>query len=386
MIHTIKFLNDLGVNQPRERCLSLLSERYGIKVSHNEDYPDLYCLNYDQINSPKLDPITRECRSFVIEAVYDKEVTDEVSFRSVSRSFDRFYNLTEDPDQEVDISTLTLHEKLDGSLVSVFHYEGEWIYRTKSMIMPEEDRKVNGGDLSWKELIEETCMGMFRGEDEPFKNLTFIFEVVSPDNRVVTKYKGRMAYMLAARGNMTGEYIVSDEHQRESLLLDIAEYNISMPKTYSFSSLEQCQEVVNELPNLEEGYVGYNSLGVPVVKIKSPAYLAAHRLKGESVLSGKRIMDMLFIGEEDEYLAIFPEDVEKFLPYQEAYACVSESFELWWGLYREIEDKKEYALRVKRFSISSLLFTKKKNKELSFQECFDRLSITSKYTMVESYL
>jgi hypothetical protein len=386
MIHTIKFLNDLGVNQPRERCLSLLSERYGIKVSHNEDYPDLYCLNYDQINSPKLHPITKECRSFVIEAVYDKEVTDEVSFRSVSRSFDRFYNLTEDPDQEVDISNLTLHEKLDGSLVSVFHYEGKWIYRTKAMIMPEGDRKVNGGDLSWKELIEETCMGMFRGEDEPFKNLTFIFEVVSPENRVVTKYKGRMAYMLAARGNITGEYIVSDEHQRESLLLDIAEYNISMPKTYSFSSLEQCQEVVNELPNLEEGYVGYNSLGVPVVKIKSPAYLAAHRLKGESVLSGKRIMDMLFIGEEDEYLAIFPEDAEKFLPYQEAYACVSESFDLWWGLYCEIEDKKEYALRVKRFSIASILFTKRNNKDFCFQECFDRLSVTYKYKMVQSYL
>lgn len=383
MIHTIEFLNTLGINQPRERCLRLLSERYGIKVSHNEAYPDLYCLNYDQINSPKLHPITKECRSFVISAI---DFNSTVTFRSESRSFDRFYNLTEDPDQEVNIDELTLHQKLDGSLVSVFHYEGEWLYRTKSMIMPDEDRKVNGGDLSWKELIEETCMGMFRSEDEPFKNLTFIFEVVSPENRVVTKYKGRMAYMLAARGNVTGDYVISNEQERESLLFDISEYNISMPKTYYFSSLEQCQEAVNELPNLEEGYVAYNSLGAPVVKIKSPAYLAAHRLRGELVLSGKRIMDMLFIGEEDEYLAIFPEDVEKFLPYQEAYKCVFEAFWFWWSDSCAIEDQKEYALKIKYMPIASILFTKKNNKNLSFQECFDKLFANSKYTMVESYL
>ena len=122
------------------------------------------------------------------------------------------------------------------------------------------------------------------------------------------------------------------------------------------------------------------------MKIKSPAYLAAHRLRGELVLSGKRIMDMLFIGEEDEYLAIFPEDAEKFRPYEEAYGlAVATCWSVWADIFL-IQDQKEYALKVKDLPLASLLFTKKRNRDFTFQECFDKLRAGAKYKVLEAYL
>ena len=55
------------------------------------------------------------------------------------------------------------------------------------------------------------------------------------------------------------------------------------------------------------------------MKIKNPAYVAAHHLRGEG-LTEKRVLDLIIMNETDEYLSIFPEDKVKFDPYMTAYS------------------------------------------------------------------
>lgn len=69
------------------------------------DHPDgRTILNYSQIDSPKYDPIVRECRGLVID-----RNTNEV----VARAFDRFYNYGEyiEGDKKFDWSSATVQEK-----------------------------------------------------------------------------------------------------------------------------------------------------------------------------------------------------------------------------------------------------------------------------------
>lgn len=320
--------------------LQELCDEFSIKVSQNELYPELYVLNYNQIDSPKAHPIVLECRSLVLGSV-DQGKT----FFVVSRAFDRFFNYSENG-YSPDISKLTCYEKLDGSLVSVFNYKGEWLYRTKSMIMPT--LQINGFGTTWKELIESSI----NWSELPINYMntakTYIFEVVGLENRVVVRYLNNGAFLLAKRDNHTGVYS------------EVGNSSFKLPRKYTFSSTEECMASVKELPNLEEGYVAYNEFGVPVCKIKSPAYLVAHRIKGEG-LTPKRIRELVVINEQDEYLAVFPEDKKYFTNYIESWNGIKDKCIEVMSATANVINQKEFALLVKDYPYCGVLFTAKRS-------------------------
>lgn len=380
-MEVLDYLNKLCKQGAGSVCaLEMLKEELGIKYSKNEKYPDLYCLNYDQINSPKIHPIVRECRSLVL-GVYGnttKHGDFYEEFYVVSRSFDRFFNYQEvEETSDININELVAAEKVDGSLVSMFYYQDKWLYRTRSMIMPDESMTINGTKTTWHELIDPFIGFMECFSANISENNTYIFEVVSPQNRVVTRYDEPAAYFLGARENKTGEYVTNEVY----LPLEI-----SVPEFYIFKTIDDCLTSAKSLPNLEEGYVMCTRDGEPVMKVKSPAYVAAHRLRGETVLTGKRVMDMIFLNEQEEYLSIFPEDEDMFNKYLSALEGLRYDFDHLWHKTKDIEDQKEFALAVKDFSISGMLFNKRKDPDLSFDDIFDKLFTSNKYKLIEGYV
>ncbi len=363
-MEVIKYLNThLNSGESCLESLQSLKDEFSIKNSNNPLYPDLFVLNYCQIGSPKTHAYTKECRSLVVEYM-----NEEHCFRVVSRSFDRFFNLNE-VEHTCDISSCVAYEKIDGSLIGVFYYKGEWLYRTKSMIMPEG--YINDSDLTWKELIESTIN--FSYQDLLLRGCTYIFEVVSPENRVVTQYKERGSYLLGIRENATGDY------------KQVGSLPFKEPKHFKFSDEKDVRDFVESLTDLKEGVVIYDN-GVPVLKVKSSAYLVAHRLRGETVINGKRIMDLIFMNEQHEFLSIFPEYESRFYQYIAALRDLKTYTHNFWKKYGHIDDQKEFALKVKDTAVSGLLFNKRKYPEKSFQDCFEMLSDKNKYNLVEKFL
>lgn len=332
----------------KKNGVKTLTEEYGIVV---KEYDDLLVLNYDQIESPKSEDIVSECRGLIL----DKQLS------VVSRSFDRFFNYGERPEtqQHLDFSKAVVYEKMDGSLIKIYNHKGFWNISTRGTAFAESG--VNGFDLSFKDLVlkalcceddadfQEQCNACL---DSQF---TYIFEVTSVENRVVKRYTGYTLWYLASRHNTSGVYGDDFEEYQAQM------FGALLPEKYEFSSVEECIETAKHLKDLSEGYVVYQDF-VPVCKIKSPAYLAVHAIRGEG-LTPKRIKQLVLINEQDEYLTYFPEDEQFFAPYVVAFDNMKEDLVSVFDNNSDIEDQKEFALVVKDYPYSAVLFQARQKKQ-----------------------
>lgn len=324
-----------------------LTEQFAISVKKVDD---LLVLNYNQIDSPKTHPLVIECRSLILE---DK------TFKVVSRSFDRFFNYGEALNvmPEIDWNRAVAYEKVDGSLIKIYHHNGRWNISTKGTAYGESD--CMGYGITFQELVWK-AMGV--SNDEAFQEeldlcifnplFTYIFEVTSVENRVVKRYEGYKLYLLAARENSTGEY-VSDEEKvwfKNDEDVDFIHY----PKSYTFNSPEECLRTARELKDLDEGYVVYQD-GVPVAKIKSPAYVAVHHIRGEG-LNPKRIMQLVLVNEQDEYLQYFPDDRAVMQPYIKAKEILDLTILGTYNGIKDIEDQKDFARQAGVMPFKAALF------------------------------
>lgn len=331
------------INYIKDHGLEKLTSEFAIRVKEYDE--GLLVLNYDQIESPKSHPIVMECRSLIL----DKDLN------VVSRSFDRFFNLGECPETQkhIDMSKAVCFDKVDGSLIKIYNWKGVWYIATRGTAFAESN--VNGFDLTFADLVYK-ALGVTKDNLQSAlynlnPNLTYIFEVTSMENRVVTRYSGYNLHYLASRCNKTFEYVDSSA--------DLVGLNIQFPNKYSFDSTEACVETAKNLKELREGYVLYQD-GRPVAKIKSPAYCAVHLLRGEG-LNPKRIAELVLTGEQGEYLAYFPEDEEHVTPYVNTLNKIKADIENCWESNKHLETQKDFALAVKDFDYSAVLFYLRKN-------------------------
>lgn len=348
MLETIKYLNNCVTDHPMD-TLDELKNHLGIKYSHDERFPELYVLNYNQIDSPKTHPIVKECRSLVVEFVDGK-------WSLVSRAFDRFYNYGE-IELAVNAAFMTAHEKVDGSLITLFYHDKYgWLYRTKSMIMPTGN--INGTDSNWDDAIEDALgftyfdeVGKFNNGFELFEpGMNIILELVCDANRVVVKYEESFVSLLNIRGN-DGKYY------GKGLIDDVATYfGWKRPKEYQFDTMFKCRQAASELPNLEEGYVLCNRSGEPVCKVKNPGYVMAFHLRGELGLTVKRILDLIKANEVDEYLAVFPDDSYKIQPYLDALVSIREDSCDLFDSIQNLPDRKTVAKVLKGNRLAHFVF------------------------------
>lgn len=327
---TIEYLNLNG--------LEALKTTFAIRAKEYDE--GLIVLNYDQIESTKSHPIVMECRALIL----DKD------FNVVSRSFDRFFNIGECPDTQshIDMNKACCYDKVDGSLIKLYNWKGTWYIATRGTAFAESG--VNGFDLTFADLVVKALGIQHDNLQSTLSGLnpdiTYICEVTSMENRVVTRYSGYQLHYLAARCNKTFAYVDAASHLKG--------LNIQFPAKYSFETTEACIEMAKNLKELREGYVLYQD-GKPVAKIKSPAYCAVHLLRGEG-LNPKRIAELVLTGEQDEYLAYFPEDAEHIQPYVETLNRLMAAIEDCWLQNKDRETQKDFALAVKDFQYSAVLF------------------------------
>jgi hypothetical protein len=364
-MHTIKYLNtllDKGLT-PFE-SLGVLNSELGIVSTFNGG--DLVALNYDQINSPKKHPIVIECRGLILRYADSR-------FSVVSRSFDRFFNLGEnDEDRHLEsLDHWVVYEKVDGSLIKVYKHNDQWEISTRGTL--NGSSSVNGWPMTFRDLF-------LRAIDMPEKDfqwamnevekhcdhlglgVTYIFELATRENRVVTPYDEDQVVLLGARF-LNGEEIAYEGLDFICKRLKAFFKRVRLPLIYRADSIEDVKKILGTLGGLQEGFVMVNLETKQRIKLKSAAYLVAHHVRNNSVLTPARISELIVTGEHEEYLSYFPEDLKRFQEYIDRYNWVIEKMPQVEVELAKIESQRDFAKEALKYPFSDVLFRARKARE-----------------------
>ena len=249
------------------------------------------CFKYS-IEADFSDPLVCEARGIIIDAA------DQII---VCRPFDKFFNVQEQYAAEIDWKTARVLEKIDGSLIKLYWYNGKWVFATSSTCDASEAFVAGYKGVTYRDVIARADNYGKIPFDELDKGCTYLFELVSPMTQVVIKYDKTTLYFLTARDNMTGE-------ENDSGL-----EGFKRPKSFPLKTLDECIRAARELNKdadadlKNEGFVVVDGEHRRI-KIKSPAYIALHRAVTNKVYTARRMTELFL---QDADLAKLAKDVPK---------------------------------------------------------------------------
>lgn len=275
----------------------LQAEPYYLKIKKDGDY---VIFNYDQISSDFNTKIVQEARGIIFRV-------DEWE-NPVCWAFNKFGNYGESYAPEIDWSTAFVTEKVDGSLMKVWCDKNEWYISTNGTIDAFKAGLGNikfesFGDYFLDTLAIYTPPYVFRDCFTEFtyqlnEDYTYMFELVGPYNRVVIPYEEPRLYFLGARNKYTGEERFCTEAEKKDLGVAITFHK---PVRYSLSSLDDCIRVTENFGWDQEGFVVVDA-NFNRVKVKSPAYVLAHFMRNNNVVTQKHIIKIILMNEVEEFL------------------------------------------------------------------------------------
>jgi hypothetical protein len=338
-----------------------LQAELAIHVSLHDTLP-LAILNYDQIDSPKTNPIVRECRGLVLNSE---------DYSIVARSFPRFFNWGEVADEMplFNWGKAQAAEKVDGSLVLFYYFNGEWRVNTRgsyanaSMFNTEWQANYHKmpQDFSWRQGILRALGVENLSELNLDPKLTYVGEFCSLWNKVVREYNTPCVYLLSC---FEGEEEVGPQPSpfKSVQLFDLcnADDVINYVTVHPESTFEGC--VVKDEANRRW-------------KIKNPRYLSLHKMKGangEALYNPSTLMPFILEGEGGELLSVYPELTECFEHYKAKVNSAYNELEALWAETKNIVVQKEFAMSIiGKTPFTGVLFTARKM-NLSIKEVWQK--------------
>lgn len=306
------------------------------------EYEHKILLKYDQLVSPTLMalPEMQDCRGIILE---------KGTWNVMSLAFRKFFNSEESNAAKIDWNTAKVLEKLDGTMIQVYYdwHDMAWYAGTTGTANGEgEVNNKNGttfNDLFWDTLNNKYIFN----ECLLNKDLIYVFELTTPYNIVVKPHGESSATLLTVRNRETLVELSGKDLQMVAI-------SIGVPLVKSFdinaSNIGHLLKTFEGMPWSEEGYVVRDG-NDNRVKVKNPAYVAVHHLKGKT--AEHNILTIVKTNEIEEFAATFPERTEELNRLKEGYdALIAKLNSVWVELQlhkpKNItkEEQKKYAAAV----------------------------------------
>jgi RNA ligase len=289
-----------------------------------------------------------ECRALTLNSK---------TFDLVARAFPRFFNIGEALHlmEDFDWSSCWTSEKCDGSLLTLYYYNG-WRVNTRGTFGEGE---LNFSGRSWSNVFFDT-IDKSKVEDLKRGN-SYVFEFWSPYNKVVTDYGQPCSFLLTIYDGETElEQDYADEVAKQ--------LNCRRPGRYDFHGLEEVQRYVEA-----NGYANPTWEGVVLCdsakrrwKLKNSLYVSLHHLKDNgNIFNPRKMLPLVLNGEIDEVLCHVPEALQAAKDMKmEVDQALLEVLELW-DEVKDIPTAKEFAETIiPKTKFSGLLF-KARQKNIS---------------------
>jgi hypothetical protein len=225
--------------------------KYNLIAKPHSTIQNLWCLVYDQLKTPK-NKFTNECRSLVI---------DKITNKVVSYPFYRFGELEAVDFGKIDFANSIFTEKIDGSLIHVYLYNGIMYAASKSMA------NAIGGIRNFDKNVSEYFFDNIKISKEDVEGKTLIFEFKHP-------------YSF-----LTQSKEVSITKIGERCLKTMKETPIEYKDAKKFKNAKELQDYIYNLdPTVSEGLIcvtnKFDEFGNIVrYKIKSPQFELISQLR-----------------------------------------------------------------------------------------------------------
>ena len=238
----------------------------GLLLKQTHPTHDLTIWNY----SPKVqydrlwDEITIQCRGLVTNS----------EGKIIARPFRKFFNYEEyleNTPNMIPNESFDVYEKMDGSLGILFNYNGEWILATRGSFT--SDQAIKG-----KELLINNY-----DTTELLTDLTYLLEIIYPENRIVISYDKEMLVLLGAFETKTGNEVSYETLQWFSNMC-------GFPIVKKYNGLSDVSKLKSIISNDNEGFVIRFKNGFRM-KIKGEEYCRLHRILTN--ISNRDIWDYL---------------------------------------------------------------------------------------------
>lgn len=326
-------------NYIRQHGLNAATNKFQLKV---REYDYKVLLKYDQLSAPTLmaNIEVQECRGLILE---------KGSWDVMSLAFTKFFNADEANAHKVDWNTAHVLEKLDGTLIQVYWdwHKNEWFAGTTGTA--EGEGEVNNkmgttfNSLFWDTVTKQYALNPCMLD----KNHVYVFELTTPYNIVVKPHGESSATLLTVRNLVTLQ-----EVSWKDLYMVSESLRVPLVKKFDLNAnnVGVLLKTFENMPWSEEGYVVVDA-NFNRIKIKNPAYVAVHHLKGKT--AEHNIITIVKSNEIEEFASTFPERKDELLRLKENYDKLTEKlnnvwFELSTRKPKNItrEEKKRYAMDV----------------------------------------
>jgi RNA ligase len=221
-----------------------------------------YCYTENCVYSRAWDKITISARGIILNPATKK---------IIATPFPKFFNYGEN-DCAIPNTGFEIFEKLDGSLIIIFFYNGEWRCATKGSLNSEQAKWAK----NYLKNIDTSLLN---------KRVTYLAEAIYSENKIVIRYDDDGLVLLGAYNN-DGTEISSDE-VREIAILS----GFTLPRIYYYKNINEILDIAKTLPVTEEGFVLRFNNGLRL-KIKGDEYKRIHALI--SKLSPLSVWQILF--------------------------------------------------------------------------------------------
>ena len=310
---------------------SLKTREYGHKI----------LMKYDQLVSPTLMglPEMQDCRGIILE---------KGTWKVLSLAFRKFFNSEESNAAKIDWNTAKIYEKMDGTMIQVYYdwHDMTWYAGTTGTANGEGEVNNKNG-TTFNELFWDTVNNKYTfNECLLNKDLIYVFELCTPYNIVVKPHGESSATVLAIRNRETLVELSGKD-------LEMAAISIGVPLVKSFdinaSNVGHLLKTFEGMPWYSEGYVVVDS-NFNRVKVKNPAYVHAHHLKGK--MANHHIMGIIKTNECDEFIATFKEREEEIRELESGYQNLLNNLSNCWDELLTVRPKNITPKEKKKFAMN----------------------------------
>ena len=246
--------------------LERLCLTYSIRHIRHKKYPHLVCLKYSQRDSPMAEKVVQQCRGIIFD--------ESDNWRIVSYPYNKFFSYGEKHAAKLDWSTAWCYEKLDGSLMVLYFYDGHWHVQTSAT--PDARTRVDETQYTFINLFWQVWSELgYQLPDAKSTQYCFMFELLTPFNQVITKQRSNRLILHGLRDTATCLETSPELYE--------GTYEIA--QRVKINNWQSVKVLTAELDPLQsEGFVVCDA-NFNRVKVKSPQYVAlAHLEEGSDVL------------------------------------------------------------------------------------------------------